>query len=63
MTDIEYKGYNFRQGKYTDVYEIFSSDEVRVEYGHEKPNMSVSEAMRTIERYILVSETVKAVMG
>lgn len=63
MVEIEYAGYNFTQNKNTDRYRIRNSVGVVVEHGWEKPNMDMADAVRLIERYILVSETVKAVMG
>ena len=63
MTDIEYKGYNFSQSDNSDRYRIYNADGQIVEHGYEKPKMSVEDAIRAIERYILVSRTVKAVMG
>lgn len=61
MTEIEYKGYSFRQGDYSDKYEIFSSDEVRVWYGREKPKMSILDAHRAIEQYLAVKDALREV--
>ena len=59
MTEINYKGYSFRQGDYSDKYEIFNGDEVRVEYGREKPNMTMQDAVTAIQRYMAVRDAVR----
>lgn len=56
MTNIEYCGYNFLQSAGSDRYHIQNSRGVVVERGYEKPNMSISDAITVIERYILVNE-------
>lgn len=61
MTDIEYCGYNFTQNKNTDRYRIQNSVGVVVEHGWEKENMNMADAVRVIERYILVNESIKVV--
>ena len=63
MTSINYLGYEFTQTDNSDRYRIYNSDGVVVEHGYEKPDMTMSDAVRVIERYILISETMKAVMG
>lgn len=63
MTKIDYCGYSFTQNKNTDRYQIRNSVGVVVERGWEKPDMDMADAVRVIERYILISETMKAVMG
>ena len=61
MTEINYKGYSFRQGDYSDKYEIFNGDEVRVEYGREKPKMTVLDAQNAIEQYLAVRDALREV--
>lgn len=60
---VEYKGYEFSQNNGTDRYRIYDADGKTVTLDYDKPSMTVEDGMRAIERYILVSETVKAVMG
>ena len=59
MTEINYKGYSFRQGDYSDKYEIFNGDEVRVEHGYEKPNMTMQDAVRVIQRFMAIRDAVR----
>ena len=58
MTSINYLGYEFTQSDNSDRYRIYNADGQIVEHGYEKPNMSISDAITVIERYILVNEIV-----
>ena len=59
MMDIEYMGYNFNQNDGSDRYRIYNSDGQIVEHGYEKPNMSVSEALTAIQRFMAVRDAVR----
>ena len=61
MTKIDYCGYSFTQNKNTDRYRIQNAVGVVVEHGWEKPDMDMADAVRMIERYILVNESIKVV--
>jgi len=61
MTKIDYCGYSFIQNKNTDRYRIQNAVGVVVEHGWEKPDMDMADAVRVIERYILVNESIKVV--
>ena len=56
MTDIEYCGYNFTQNPGTDKYRVRDKDGKIVESSWEKPDMTMEDAIRIINRYILVRE-------
>ena len=59
MMDIEYMEYNFNQNDGSDRYRIYNSDGQIVEHGYEKPNMSVSEALTAIQRFMAVRDAVR----
>lgn len=63
MTSINYLGYEFTQTDNSDRYRIYNSDGVVVEHGYEKPNMSVSEAINAIQRYLVVRDAVREMRG
>jgi len=56
MTSINYLGYEFTQTDNSDRYRIYNSDGVVVEHGYEKPNMSMSEAVAMIQRYMAIRD-------
>ena len=56
MTSIEYMGYEFTQNDNSDRYRIYNADGQIVEHGYEKPNMSVSEALTAIQRFMAVRD-------
>lgn len=63
MNSIEYMGYEFTQGDYSDRYEILNTDGERVELGWEKPNMTIQDAMAVIQRYIAVRDAVRRMIA
>ena len=63
MTDIEYCGYNFNQTDNSDRYRIYNSDGVVVEHGYEKPNMTMQDAVRVIQRFMAIRDAVTEMRG
>lgn len=63
MTSINYLGYEFTQNDNSDRYRIYNSDGVVVEHGYEKPNMSLEDAVRVIQRFMAVRDAVAEMRG
>lgn len=63
MTDIEYCGYNFNQNAGSDRYRIYNSDGQIVEHGYEKPNMTMQDAVRVIQRFMAVRDAMAEMRG
>ena len=63
MTDIEYCGYNFNQNAGSDRYRIYNSDGQIVEHGYEKPNMTMQDAVRVIQRFMSIRDAVAEMRG
>lgn len=63
MTEIEYAGYSFTQSNNTDRYRIRNSVGVVVEHGYEKPNMTMQDAVRVIQRFMSVRDAVAEMRG
>lgn len=63
MTEIEYAGYSFTQSNNTDRYRIRNSRGQIVERGWEKPNMSMSEAVAMIQRFMAVRDALAEMRG
>lgn len=63
MTSINYLGYEFTQTDNSDRYRIYNSDGVVVEHGYKKPNMSMSEAVAMIQRFMAVRDALAEMRG
>lgn len=63
MKEIEYCGYNFTQTAGTDRYRIRNSVGVVVEHGFEKPNMTMQDAVRVIQRFMAIRDAVREMRG
>ena len=61
MTSINYLGYEFTQSDNSDRYRIYNADGQIVEHGYEKPNMTMQDAVRTIQRYMAVRDAMNEV--
>ena len=63
MTSINYLGYEFTQTDNSDRYRIYNSDGVVVEHGYEKPNMTMQDAVRVIQRFMAIRDAVAEMRG
>ena len=63
MTSINYLGYEFTQNDNSDRYRIYNSDGVVVEHGYEKPNMTMQDAVRVIQRFMAIRDAVAEMRG
>lgn len=63
MTSINYLGYEFTQNDNSDRYRIYNSDGVVVEHGYEKPNMTMQDAVRVIQRFMAVRDALAEMRG
>ncbi len=63
MTSINYLGYEFTQNDNSDRYRIYNSDGVVVEHGYEKPNMTMQDAVRVIQRFMSIRDAVTEMRG
>lgn len=63
MTEIEYAGYSFTQSNNTDRYRIRNSRGQIVEHGFEKPNMTMQDAVRVIQRFMAIRDAVREMRG
>lgn len=63
MTSINYLGYEFTQTDNSDRYRIYNSDGVVVEHGYEKPNMTMRDAIRTIQRFMAIRDAMLEMRG
>lgn len=63
MTSISYLGYEFTQSDNSDRYRIYNSDGEIVEHGYEKPNMSLEDAVRVIQRFMAIRDAVREMRG
>ena len=63
MNSIEYMGYEFTQTDNSDRYRIYNSDGQIVEHGYKKPNMSIEEGIRMIQRYMAIKEAMIEMRG
>lgn len=63
MTSINYLGYEFTQNDNSDRYRIYNSDGVVVEHGYEKPNMTMQDAVKAIQRYMTIRDAVAEMRG
>lgn len=63
MTEIEYAGYSFTQSNNTDRYRIRNSRGQIVEHGYKKPNMTMQDAVRMIQRYMAIRDAMLEMRG
>ena len=63
MTSINYLGYEFAQSDNSDRYRIYNSDGQIVEHGYEKPNMTMQDAVRVIQRFMAIRDAVREMRG
>lgn len=61
MNSTEYMGYEFVQNDNTDRYRIYNADGQIVEHGYEKPNMTMQDAVRVIQRFMAVRDAMNEV--
>ncbi len=63
MVSINYLGYEFTQTDNSDRYRIYNSDGQIVEHGYEKPDMTMSDAVRVIQRFMAIRDAMAEMRG